>query len=276
MDRIVGICRFSYVGRSDWKVFSKVEGQDEALLAKVAKDLFRPERMAQRLRSFRDVTLASLAAQSDRDFIFLVISSDRMPEPMKKELRALCASVPQIQLYFASEPTLGDALAPILSALAKEAGRPVVQFRLDDDDGLPQHFIRNLRGHAQRLAGFDRFGISFSRGMMCKLEPESAPVPLLFNLPFLGAGCAVRLTDPSRCIFAMGHYQIPRRMTVIQDFDNAGAFVLRWVASDSTELKLDRLPREIERLSDARARDMIAQDYPWLDIDRLVQITQAA
>lgn len=265
MDRITGICRFSYVGRSDWKAFAGVKGQDEALLARVADGLFQPDRMEKRFRSFRDVTLASVAAQTDPDFTFLVISSNRMPQPMQQRLLDLCRPVPQVKVVFAAEPTLGEVLAPILDQMAQQDGRPPIQFRLDDDDGIPARFIQRLRAHAARLSDLEQFGICFNRGMMIKLEPGRKPVPLSFQMPFLGAGCAVRLANPRMSIFAIGHYQIPRRMTVIQDNDQTGALVLRWVDSDSVELDLQNLPKGVEILPDAKAGKMFSAEYPWLN-----------
>ncbi|TWI38045.1 glycosyltransferase [Paracoccus sulfuroxidans] len=264
MDRIIGICRFSYVGRSDWKAFAGTKGQDEALLARVAAGLFQPDRMEKRFRSFRDVTLASVAAQTDPDFTFLVISSNRMPQPMQQRLLDLCAGVAQVKVVFAAEPTLGEVLAPILEEIAQQDGRPPIQFRLDDDDGIPARFIQRLRAHATRLSDLEQFGICFNRGMMIKLEPGRKPVPLSFQMPFLGAGCAVRLANPRLSIFAIGHYQIPRRMTVIQDNDQTGALVLRWVDSDSVELDLQNLPKGVEILPDAKAGKMFSAEYPWL------------
>lgn len=264
MKRIVGICRFSYVGRSDWKAFAGIKGQDEALLSRVAAQLFTPRRMAQRFRSFRDVTLASVAAQSDPNFTFLVVSSDRMPQAMRENLLTLCRDIPQAQVVFAAQPTLGEVLAPILQDMAQQDGRPVIQFRLDDDDGLPARYIQRLRAHAARLDDLAQFGICFNRGVMIKLEPDRPPVPLSFQMPFLGAGCAVRLADPRQSIFAMGHYQIPRRMTVLQDNEQMGALVLRWVDSDSVELDLAKLPKGIEILPDTKADQIFAAEYPWL------------
>ncbi|WCR18530.1 glycosyltransferase [Paracoccus alcaliphilus] len=57
--KIVGICRFSLLGRGDWKVYQgKPDSEVEAIAAEQARKLFAPERMEQRLAAFEHLTLA--------------------------------------------------------------------------------------------------------------------------------------------------------------------------------------------------------------------------
>ena len=99
--RIVGLCRFSLVGRGDWRATRK---KSPAEIGTMATDragmLFAPDRMEARFATFEHLTLASLKAQTDGDFTFVVLASSLMPEAWQDRLEALCASVPQVTLRY--------------------------------------------------------------------------------------------------------------------------------------------------------------------------------
>ena len=99
--RIVGVCRFSLVGRGDWAAFRGADAeQEKAAIQEQAEKLFTPERMEARLKSFEQLTLASLKAQTDQDFLFVVLASELMPKRYRRRLEELCASIPQVTLRF--------------------------------------------------------------------------------------------------------------------------------------------------------------------------------
>jgi len=56
--------------------------------------LFDPARLESRLATFEHLTLASVKAQTDPDFTFVVLASAQMPECYQDRLEALCARVP--------------------------------------------------------------------------------------------------------------------------------------------------------------------------------------
>ena len=89
------------LGRGDWKAY-KGKSDDElaAIYEQKADELFEVSRMEHRLATFEHLTLASMQAQSDQNFSFLVVSSDRMPIEYRRRLekcardgsRSCCAS----------------------------------------------------------------------------------------------------------------------------------------------------------------------------------------
>lgn len=57
--RIVGICRYSLLGRGDWHAYrGKTDAEVEAVAKEQAKLLFAKDRMNARLESFEHLTLA--------------------------------------------------------------------------------------------------------------------------------------------------------------------------------------------------------------------------
>lgn len=278
-DRIVGICRFSFVGRGDWKRFS---GADDAALPALmeaqARDLFTPARLARRFRAFEAICLPSIAAQTDRDFRFLVLTSPLMPAPWLERLRACVAEVPMAELIVSDAAHVGAALVPRLAQIA--AGTPggsVVQFRLDDDDALARDFIANLRRHVARLSDLPAFAVSFRRNMAVTLYPGARAEFWRFDEPFYGAGLAIKPRRASGTIFDYGHFGSQRRLTHILDTTEMGGLVLKW-PSDSRAEVVGQEHHGYFPLAEDAFRGHLRRDFPFLrgfDFDSLRQRDRA-
>lgn len=202
------------LGRGDWKAYRNQSDDGlEAIYQAKAVELFAPERMEARLATFEHLTLASMRAQSDQNFRFLVLSSDRMPQVYRRRLEQICAGVAQVELRFVAPMHVSDAI----QALAPELGVDLpdtVQFRLDDDDCVSKDFIRRLRRHASGLWRNAHFAVSFSSLYYCVTD---GPTEGIYNWysPFFSAGAAVR--HSTRTVFDYGHYKIPQHLVSITD-----------------------------------------------------------
>lgn len=207
--RIVGLCRFSFVGGGDWRATRNLAPDEvRAAAADRAALLFDPQRLKARFATFEHLTLASLKAQTDPDFTFVVMASSLMPEGWQDRLERLCAQVPQVVLrYF-----------PVMSAEAaqnmtfEELGIPyrkTLQFRLDDDDALCADYIEVMRAQtAPHISGRDIFAASLT-GVMFSVLNRPDPVVYDWQVAFFSAGAA--LHHPRRSIFRFGHYALPQR-----------------------------------------------------------------
>lgn len=212
---IVGICRFSMIGQGDWKAYRKIDPQNlERVYAEKEAELFDEDRMETRLRTFEKLTLASLKAQNDRDFLFLVVSSDRMPPAYQARLRDLCAACQNVVLRFVPPMHVVDAQKDILAEL-NLIQRDCLQFRLDDDDALSKRFIERLRLHGQALwAQYPAFSISFPNLIYSVIDGDTQGLYRWFN-PFLGIGLAVR--NAKRSVYGYAHYKIPQAIIGLTD-----------------------------------------------------------
>lgn len=210
----VGICRFSMLGRGDWKLFRRLANDRlDAAYAAQADELFAAERMERRLDLFEELTLKGLGAQRDQDFHFLVISSDRMPSRYRDRLVAICAEVPQVTLRFYPPVHVTTAQKEMM----EELGLPLadsIQFRLDDDDGISVDFILRARRIASSLWPHVHFGMSFAQHLYCVTDGDTAGVYEWFS-PFLGTGAFVR--NRTKSVFEFAHYAIPRRMLSVTE-----------------------------------------------------------
>lgn len=202
------------LGRGDWKAYrNKSEDQLEAIYEEKAAELFAPDRMESRLATFEHLTLASMRAQSDPNFRFLVISSDRMPEEYRRRLEAICQPVDQVVLRFLPPLHVSGAVTGIAAELEIDLPN-TVQFRLDDDDCVAKDFIRRLRRHAAGMWRNAHFAVSFSSLYYCVTD---GPTEGIYNWysPFFSAGAAVR--HSSRTVFDYGHFKIPQHLVAVTD-----------------------------------------------------------
>ncbi|WP_347137656.1 glycosyltransferase [Paracoccus sp. SSK6] len=212
--KILGVCRFSMLGRGDWKAYRNQPDEAlEAIYLNQAQALFAPERLQARLDTFEHLTLRSLANQSDADFRLLVVSSDRMPAEYRARLEAICHGVEQVVLRFLPPVHISDAIHQV----AAEIDLPLpgtVQFRLDDDDCVSRDYIRRLRRHAASMWRNAHFAVSFPSIFYCITD---GPTEGIYNWysPFFSAGAAIR--HSSRTIFDYGHYAIPTRLVAVTD-----------------------------------------------------------
>lgn len=210
---IVGICRFSLLGRGDWQAYrDKTDEEVWAITAEQAKTIFSPDRMESRLATFEHLTLASVKAQTDQDFKFIVAASELMPMEYRRRLLEMCDGIPQVVLRFFQACHIIEAQAAVFAELNLSMV-DTLQFRLDDDDALCVNFVRKKREAVELLmASRTPFAISFREFMFCSKGGEHAGVYLMPE-PFLGVGVALR--HPSKSIFAFGHFALPRRFTGI-------------------------------------------------------------
>lgn len=212
--KILGVCRFSMLGRGDWKAYrNQPDDALEAIYRDQAAVLFAPERLEARLATFEHLTLRSLAGQTDPDFRLLVVASDRMPPAYQARLRAICARVDQVVLRFMPPVHVSDAITQ--AAADMDLALPdTVQFRLDDDDCVARDYIRRLRRHAAGMWRNAHFAVSFPSIFYCVTDGPTEGIYDWYS-PFFSAGAAIR--HSTRTIFDYGHYAIPTRLVAVTD-----------------------------------------------------------
>lgn len=260
---ILGICRFSFVGKGDWMGMSNPSAAtDQARLRAQAERLFSPQRFRLRLLTLRLICLASLKAQSDPDFEFIILSSTIMPPEQQKMLQQACDELPQARLVFSDATSTEDALRPLLLAFARQHRGPALQFRLDDDDAVGRDFVASLRMNANRLLGQPRFALSFPRGLSVMTYDGEQPSFWRTWRPFHSAGAAVRLLAPGRSVFAVNHFELPRTLFCATDPAPLGCFTLRWDDGDTASRGRPPAPWGYEPITKQEFDAQIAQDLP--------------
>ncbi len=212
--RVIGICRFSYPAEGGFK------RMHDSLAAREAY-LYAPDRMALRFRHFECLTLPSIAAQKDRDFTFLIVVGESLPETYRARLQDLTASVPQIRIV--AQPPMRHRTA-MQRAIKQELGEDAtgsIQFRLDDDDAVSVGFIRGLRWFEKTTRKMRRnwrnVAFEYSRGYAVRLSDQGIAAEEV-KTPFWACGLAVlfRPGDP-RTVMNYGHHKLHHDMTMISN-----------------------------------------------------------
>jgi len=270
---IIGICRFSFLGRGDWSVYARTRhgSAEEAEARHRSRALLYDEaRLRFRFLSFERLTLASLRAQSLPDFRFIVLSSPEMPQPWRDRLQSLCATLPQARLVFSAAPDVGSALAPLLAEMTP-AGRRPVQFRLDDDDCLCSDYVARLADAADGLRNDAAFAFSLPRAVVVTHYPEAGAQYYELTRPFHAAGAAARLSRPGRSIFAFGHYALMHRFPALIDAGPVGSLQLKFQGHDSRKVTAAD-DRRLTAVTRADFGEILARHFPFLALSDLADL----
>ncbi len=263
---IVGICRFSLVGRGDWKAYQgKSEDEIQAIAHEQAGQLFTPARMEARLETFEKLTLASIRTQTDPDFRFIVLSSELMPQQYRDRLAAICATVPQVVLRFFPIMSAAQAQKAVFRALRIQYVQ-TLQFRLDDDDCLCADFVELMRRHtSERMAVSDIFTACIRGVIYSSIGGECAGV-YHWPVDFMSAGAAIR--HPSKSIYEFGHFGMATRFPAIV-IPGRLALVTHNGTNDTrfTPALIQR--RGMVAMEPAEIRTAIARNFPFLSKEGL-------
>lgn len=261
---IVGICRFSLLGRGDWKAYQQKPADEvERIALAQAAQLFAPERMEARLRSFERLTLASMRAQTDPDFIFVVLASALMPQPYRARLEAICATLPQVVLRFFPILSVSEAQLQVFEELGLRLGR-TLQFRLDDDDCVCVDFIAQMRRNTAGMMQSDLAFAASMRGVMyCKLAGATAGI---YDWPvaFFSAGAALR--HPTRGVYDFGHFGMAQRFTSIT-IPGRLALVTNNGTNDTEFTPMMIKRRNMVLMQPEAVTAAVARNFPFLDAE---------
>lgn len=209
--QVIGLCRFSYPAEGGFQV----EHDDTAARAAY---LYAPERIEARFRQFETICLPGIAAQTDPDFLFLVLVGEAMPAPLRDRLERLLAPVPQAQIV-ARPPGPHRQVCQEVINDARDMTEPCLMFRHDDDDAVAVTFVERLRAAAADCAALTRahrlVGFDWNRGWVARptadgLRAEPSVTPYWGVAQAAAVQPGVRLT-----LMNFAHNRINRFMPTV-------------------------------------------------------------
>ncbi|WP_353471138.1 putative rhamnosyl transferase [Salipiger sp. H15] len=191
--QIIGLCRFSYPAEGGFQV------EHESLAARIAY-LYAPARMEERLRHFECICLPGLKAQTDPDFIFLVLVGDAMPLPYLARLQELLADFPQARIVSRPPGPHRQVCQEVINA-ARDLALPCLEFRHDDDDAVAVTFVEELRAAALDISALRArhrlVALDWNRGYVAR--PDAAGLCAEPSVtPFWGVAQAVAVAPGVR------------------------------------------------------------------------------
>lgn len=241
LEPVIGICRFSFCGNGDWAAYAAIDADTDIGLLRLeqAERLYDDARMALRFHLFETFLMPSLKAQRDPNFLMIILTSDIMPTKHLKRLRALCQSDERLLLIVSDETTVHAALIPEIKRLNSGLTRPLVQFRIDDDDCLSADYVLELRRYMQRLGDMMPIAYSRSTGLVVTSYADEGETRVYrANLPFNSMGTAIRI-HRERTIFSFGHGALLKRFPAIVNNAGMGFLSIKIDGHDSRPINMD-------------------------------------
>ncbi|UWQ91193.1 putative rhamnosyl transferase [Rhodobacteraceae bacterium M382] len=204
--QILGLCRFSYLGRGGFKV-------DHKTLEERHSFLYDPQRMDERLRLFEAITLPSIIGQTDPDFTLIVVTGETMPAPYVERLNALVQGIPQIRICPYPPGRHRNVMARAFHEATDNTDiEPCLQFRLDDDDAMGCRFVERFRETAWDLQSLwskhDRIAVDFNTGYVFRADINGVSIwPYKYQYSAIALGMIVQpgCTDT---IMSHGHHKL--------------------------------------------------------------------
>src|SRR6056297_508478 len=210
--RVIGLCRFSYPALGGFKRMHDTVAEREAYL-------YAADRMALRFAHFESLTLPSIAAQTNGDFTFLVVTGESLPEPWRSRLHDLAAAVPQMQIVPMEPMRHRDAMRRAIKQALGEDDTGSIQFRLDDDDAVSVGFVQSLRWFERNTRRMRRawrnVAFEYNRGYAVRLSEQAIEAEAV-QTHFWACGLAVLFRPgDARTVMNYGHHKLHHEMPTL-------------------------------------------------------------
>lgn len=250
--QVLGLCRFSYPGLGGYQV------EHDSVSAREAH-LYDPKRMELRFALFQTITLPSIRAQVDQDFVFAIVIGDSLPSDYKTRLAKICADVPSIQII---EKPAGDhrtTMREVMQELRDTNSALTVQFRLDDDDAVACTFVQRVKEDAERflpcLENDNKFALDYCSGLA--LSPKGSAK---IRRPYWTPALAVAM-DPTceKSILDFPHQRMYQMMPTVTQ--NAPLCFVRAFHNDNDSTQNSGMPNLNYALLDQRTTSILANRF---------------
>ncbi|SNT15266.1 putative rhamnosyl transferase [Antarctobacter heliothermus] len=209
--QVIGFCRFSYPAEGGFQV------EHSSLTDRIAY-LYDPARIEERFRHFECLCLPGLKAQTDPDFLFVILVGEAMPMRWLERLAELIGDFPQAVIVSRPPGPHRQVCQDVINAV-RDMDQPCLQFRHDDDDGVAIDFVAHLRQAAQdcapllaqhRLVGFD-----WNRGYVGRPDAQGICAEVQVT-PYWGVAQAMAVRPGVRqTIMNFGHNKLNQNMPTV-------------------------------------------------------------
>lgn len=133
------------------------------------ESLLTDDWMADRMELFGNYCFPSVAAQTNRDFTWLMCLDTTTSPAFKAQMETFAARMPNLKLLYVDGMT---AFYPAVQAYVREAaaGKPyLITSRIDNDDCLHRDFIANIQKQFDRQ---DFLAIDSTKGYTLQVTPD--------------------------------------------------------------------------------------------------------
>jgi hypothetical protein len=253
--QVIGFCRFSYPAEGGFQV------EHDDIEARKAY-LWSTARMEERFRHFETICLPGLKAQTDPDFIFVILVGEDMPECWLQRLVDLTENMPQARIE-PRPPAPHRKICQRVMNDVRDMSQPCLQFRHDDDDAVAVDFVAHLRAAARDcaplLAQHKIVGFDWNRGYVAR--PDADGISAEPNVtPYWGVAQAIAVQAGVRqSVLNFSHNKLNRFMPTVT-FTEPEMFVRGHNDHNDSRQKAHVKPVTLPRL-DATGEALFAQRF---------------
>lgn len=209
--QVIGFCRFSYPALGGFQV------GHESIEDRIAY-LYAPARIEERFRHFETICLPGLKAQTDSDFLFLILVGEDMPQAYLERLAALVADWPAAVILPWPPMAHRKACQEAIN-FVRDKDRLCLQFRHDDDDAVAVDFVASLRQAARDCAGLvaahGSVGFDWVQGFVARPDAQGICAEPVVH-PYWGVAQAMSVKAGSgRTIMNFRHNKLNQFMPTV-------------------------------------------------------------
>lgn len=233
----VGICRFSLLTEGGFK--HGPSSQEER-----AAYLFDEQRMALRMAWFTHALMPSIRAQTDQDFIFVVLASDLMPQKWRDQLAAAVKGCDAIRLDFVAPGKHHEICNNAIHRYTSPEADIVAQFRLDDDDALARDYISRVRSDFHNyLAGlyykFQKISSDYTSGFILEADGNEAQLYQIHAMTWTCGQTVYLPPHSAKSLFIWPHHQLHKSMPTVT-LNDSNMFLRGRHGTNDSEFKLPK------------------------------------
>ncbi|WP_110649908.1 glycosyltransferase [Salinicola peritrichatus] len=264
---IVGICRFSFLGVSDWSIYREARQEKhfpEELFEEVSKNLYREDRLDLRFRLFENLLLPSILSQTNKNFFFILVTSPEMPKKYIDRLSRIAGSSFNISLVVSKERSLRKVVNYELEKIRDFIGGHPIQFRIDDDDCIYSGYINELWKVAHRMEGIKSFSVTMPKTIVMSAYSDDSIKYYNWFYPFHSAGCAYYSHDENKNIYMFPHQKLNRINTSISLPNVTSAFITKFDGHDAEDRFLANNKNVLKEMDVNRVQGVSDKRFPFL------------
>jgi hypothetical protein len=198
------ITRFSILDESSnfWILTRENKNRDE-----LKNKLFSEDRLSEKMKVFKNITYKSIINQENKNFIWLIVTSNELPEKYKSELYSIESE--NIKVY---EVDKMSEFNKLINSYEYES--EYCTARLDDDDGLSLDFVERLNSIYKNSDKSEIVSFPFGRKITFKDDKL-----YLENKTIYQEKIAIGLTKFNGNIYSCGnHNKVDEKYKVIYDY----------------------------------------------------------
>lgn len=144
-------------------------------------DRNEPEFLDKRFKLFEEICIPSIAAQTNKDFIWLFLLDSAIPESYRERVYKYDPGVKFIPIYVESKDTLLDEVKQVVKTHTHETHKYLMTTSLDSDDAIAKDFLQLVQNEFNRQ---DFEFINFPFGYLYRVADQKLYLREWLSSPF--------------------------------------------------------------------------------------------